>query len=153
MATDKSNLNRKSRYSTAPNDQYSTEEAIILEYFRLIKNKDIDKLLGLFADDAIIYEPFSKTGDSDGLQGKTAIESFLNIAIMANSGLNHQIEIIKSNTVAYNNNEQITANVIFERGEKVKSKFIFEISSENHNFHKQKKIKSLRIQFSSVSNS
>lgn len=148
-----SNFNRKGRSSTTSNNQSSTEGAIIHEYFSLIKNKEIDKLLDLFADDAIIYEPFSKTGDSDGLKGKTAIEPFLNIAIMANSGLNHQIEIIKSNTEAFNNNKQITANVIFERGEKIKGKFIFEISSENHNFHKQKKIKSLRIQFSSISNS
>jgi hypothetical protein len=124
-----------------------TGEAIIYEYFRFIKNKNIGKLLSLFTDDAIIYEPFSKTGESVGLQGRTAIEPFLNIAIMANSGLNHQIEILKSNCEVHNNNDLITANVTFERGGKVKAKFIFEFRSESHNSQKQKKIQSLRIQF------
>ncbi len=121
--------------------------AIIHEYFKSIKNNDINKLLGLFADDAIIYEPFSKTGDSEGLQGKAAIESFLNVAIMANSGLNHQIEIIKSDSNVRNNKDQIIANVTFERGGKVKAKFIFEFRPESYNSRKQKKIQSLRIQF------
>jgi hypothetical protein len=129
------------------NNQSDTGEAKIYEYFRFIKNKDIDKLLSLFTD-AIIYEPFSKAGDTDGLQGRTAIESFLNIAIMANSGSIHQIEIIKSDRkVCNNNNNQITANVTFERGGKVKAKFIFEFSSDSLNFHKQEKIQSLRIEF------
>jgi len=122
-------------------------EAIIYEYFRSIKNKDINKLIRLFADDAIIYEPFSKTGDTNGLQGRTAIESFLNIAIMANSGLKHQIEIIKSDRKVRSNTDQITANVTFERGEKVKVKFVFEFSPESLNFNKQEKIQSLRIEF------
>jgi hypothetical protein len=66
---------------------------------------------------------------------------------MANSGLNHQIEIIKSDSNARNNKDQITANVTFERGGKVKAKFIFEFRPESHNSQKQKKIQSLRIQF------
>lgn len=120
------------------NYQSHTGETIIFVYFRFIKNKDINKLIDLFADDAIIYEPFSKTGDTDGLQGRTAIESLLNTVIMANSGLNHQIEIIKSDRKVCNNNDQITTNVTFERGGKVKAKFVFEFSSESVNFHKQK---------------
>lgn len=66
---------------------------------------------------------------------------------MANSGLNHQIEIIKSDSNVCNNIDHITANVTFERGGKVKARFIFEFSPESHNSQKQKKIQSLRIQF------
>jgi ketosteroid isomerase-like protein len=47
---------------------------ILLEYFKLIKNKDIGSLMELFAPDAIVYEPFSKI--TGGLKGKRAIESF-----------------------------------------------------------------------------
>lgn len=147
MAIDTSNLGKISRGRRGFYSQNPTGEEIIYEYFRLIKNKDVGKLLNLFADDAIIYEPFSKTGDSEGLHGKTAIESFLNIATMANSGLRHQIEIIKSNSKFYDNNDQITANVIFERGGQLKAKFIFEFISESRNSQKQKKIQSLRIKF------
>ena len=50
-------------------------ESIVYEYFRLIKNKDINGVLDLFADDAIIYEPFSKV--DEGLKGKGSIRPFL----------------------------------------------------------------------------
>jgi len=32
----------------------------VFEYFELIKNKDIERLMNLFSPDAIVYEPFSK---------------------------------------------------------------------------------------------
>ncbi|MFY9795768.1 MAG: hypothetical protein WA323_12245 [Candidatus Nitrosopolaris sp.] len=86
-----------------------TNEEIVYEYFRLIKNKDMDRLLDAFVDDAIVYESFSKTGESLGLQGKTAIGPFLDVAIMANSGLRHQIEFEKSSS------NQIIAIVTFEK--------------------------------------
>jgi len=60
------------------------DKSIVYGYFRLIKNKDIDGLLSLFTDDAIVHEPFSNI--AGGLQGKAAIKPFLEIAMMANSG-------------------------------------------------------------------
>ena len=36
------------------------DEDMVHEYFRLIRTKDIYRLLDLFMDDAIIHEPFSK---------------------------------------------------------------------------------------------
>lgn len=48
-------------------------EHIVFEYFRLIKNKDIEQLIDLFADNAIIYEAFSRL--IEGSKGKSAIES------------------------------------------------------------------------------
>ena len=123
-----------------------TDEDIVHEYFRLIKTKDVYRLLDLFADDALIDEPFSKSeAGKGGLQGKSAIEPFLNVAIMVNAGLREEIEIEKS---SYNGIKKVIAYVTFERGGKVKARFTFELTSEeNYNSQKQKKIQSLRIQF------
>jgi len=48
-----------------------TDQNIAHEYFRLIKAKDMYRLLDLFTNDAVINEPFSKSEDGKGgLQGK-----------------------------------------------------------------------------------
>jgi len=127
-----------------------SDEDIVHEYFRLIRTKDIYRLLDLFMDDAIIHEPFSKSEDGDGrLQGKNAIESFLTVAMMASEGLREEIEIDKPKLRRGNDMSEVVAYVTFERGGKLQAKFTFEISSEeNYNsLQKQKKIKSLDIQF------
>lgn len=113
------------------NDKY-----IVFEYFRLIKNKDIKHLLDLFAYDAIIYEPFSKL--TEGLRGRSAIESFLKVVIMANDALQHHVIIenksdshienadtMNGNNTSYDNrnNKILTALVTFERGDSVKARF------------------------------
>jgi hypothetical protein len=67
---------------------------------------------------------------------------------MANAGLREEIEIEKSTLRRDNGINKVTAYVTFERGEKVKARFTFELSSEeNYNSQKQKKIQSLHIQF------
>jgi ketosteroid isomerase-like protein len=129
--------------------------SIVFEYFRLIKNKDINRLLDLFADDATIYEPFSKI--HGGLHGMTAIKAFLEVALMASDGLQHEIRFEKQqekpdSSNKYNNNSnndnQVTALVTFERGGTLKARFTFELSSEeNYNSQKQKKIQSMLVQF------
>jgi hypothetical protein len=126
-----------------------TDEDIVHEYFRLIKAKDMYGLLDLFTDDAVIYEPLSKSEDGKrGLQGKSSIEPFLNVAIMANAGLREEIVIEKPRLRRDNGINQVTAYVTFERGGKVKARFTFELSSEeNYNSQKQKKIQSLHLQF------
>jgi hypothetical protein len=105
------------------------------------------RLLDLFADDAVIDEPFSKSEASKGgLQGKIAIEPFLNVSIIA--GLREEIEIEKSKLTCDNGIKRVIAYVTFERGGKVKARFTFELTSEeNYNSQKQRKIQSLRIQF------
>ncbi|MGC2571712.1 MAG: hypothetical protein WA364_09395 [Candidatus Nitrosopolaris sp.] len=126
------------------------DEDIVYEYFRLIRTKDIYRLLDLFMDDAIIHEPFSKSDDGNGrLQGKTAIESFLTVAMMASEGLREKIEIEKPKLRRGNDISKVTAYVTFERGGKLRGKFTFELSSEENcnSLQKQKKIKSLDIQF------
>jgi hypothetical protein len=137
----------------------------VFEYFRLIKNKDIEHLMDLFAPDAIIYEPFSKL--TGGLKGKQAIESFLGVVIMANDALQHHIIIEKdsdshrskvdddshnnkNNNIRYNM-KVISALVIFEKGDSLKARFRFELSSDDNNnttnSKHNNKIKALHIQF------
>jgi hypothetical protein len=139
----KSNHNKRGRVKPL------IDEDIVHEYFRLIKTKDIYELLDLFAEDAVIDEPFSKSeAGKGGLKGKSAIEPFLNVAMMVNTGLREEIEIEKSKLRSDNGIKRVIAFVTFERGGKVKARFTFELSlEENHNSQKQRKIQSLRIQF------
>lgn len=138
-------------------------KGIVYEYFRLIKQQDIDRLLSLFTNDAIVHEPFSNI--ARGLQGKAAIRPFLKIAIMANSGLAHSIAIEK----AYNNNidkisignkerhndnnsNKVTALVKFQRGDSVKARFTFKLApvlteSTESTISLKKKIQRLDIGF------
>jgi hypothetical protein len=138
-----------------------TIEDIVFEYFKLVKNKDIDNLMELFVPDAIVYEPFSKI--KGGLRGRIAIESFLRVAIMANDMLQHQIVLEKdanlnepkSDYKGNNNNTNlITALVKFEKGDSVRARFTFELASGNSGSNngatagqKYNRIKTLHIQF------
>ena len=112
-------------------------EEIVARYFRYIDSKDLDGLIDLFDYDAVVYEPFSKVGR---LRGRSAIEPFLKVAMMANSELRRTVKIEK--TKRTNNN--ITALITFEKGEKVKGRFTFEFT-ENESW--EKRIKSLHIEF------
>ena len=116
-----------------------TGEEIVARYFRYTDNKDLDGILDLFDYDAVVYEPFSKVG---GLQGRSAIEPFLKVAMMANSELRRTVKIEK--TKMANNNNEITALITFEKGEKVKGRFTFEFTENDLG---EKRIKSLHIKF------
>ena len=115
-----------------------TGEEIVARYFRYMDNKDLDGMLDLFDYDAIVYEPFSKVGE---LHGRSAIEPFLKVAMMANSELRHTVKIEKT---MWTNNNEITALVTFEKGEKVKGRFMFEFTEDDLG---EKRIKSLHIEF------
>lgn len=73
---------------------------VVLDYFRLIKEKDMHGLLNTFTDDCIIYEPFSKgciLYNDDGvkksyLKGSSEIGSFFYIVMMASDGLQYEIK-------------------------------------------------------------
>lgn len=114
-----------------------TGEQIVARYFRCIDTKDLDRILELFDYDAEVYEPFSNM--TGGLKGRSSIESFLKVAMMANNNLKRTINIQKPNKP-----NSITAVVMFEKGDKVKSKFTFEFQDDDGS---RKKIKSLRIEF------
>ena len=119
-----------------------TGEEIVARYFRYIDSKDLDGLLDLFDYDALVYEPFSKVGG--GLHGRSAIEPFLKVAMMANNELRRTVKIEKTTNANNNNNNEITAMITFEKVEKVKGRFTFEFT-ENESW--EKRIKSLHIEF------
>ncbi|MGB7662867.1 MAG: hypothetical protein WBL67_09035 [Nitrososphaeraceae archaeon] len=63
---------------------------LVSDYLRLIKERDMQRLLNLFTDDCVIYEPLGKGLLSHSnmvgkayLNGKSEIESFLNIVMLA----------------------------------------------------------------------
>lgn len=114
-----------------------TGKQIVARYFRCIDTKDLDGILELFDYDAEVYEPFSNI--IGGLKGRSSIEPFLKVAMMANNNLRRTINIQKPNKP-----NSITALVMFEKGDKVKSKFTFEFQDDDGS---RKKIKSLRIEF------
>lgn len=115
-----------------------TDEQIVTRYFQCIDAKDIDGILELFDYDAEVYEPFSNI--TGGLKGRTSIEPFLQVAMMANNNLRRTINIEKKP----NKPNSITALITFEKGEKVKSKFTFEFQEDEGH---RKKIRYLRIEF------
>lgn len=113
-------------------------EEIVARYFKCMDSRDLDGMLELFDYDAVVYEPFSKV---DGLYGKSAIEPFLKVAMMANSELQRKIKIEKTK----NPNNSIVALITFEKGKQIKGRFTFEFTDNDDS--KEKKIKSLHIEF------
>ena len=75
------------------------------------------------------------------MRGKSSIEPFLKVAMMANSSLQRTIKIEKPSKT---NSDRIVALITFEKGDKVKSKFTFEFADDATD---GKKIKSLHIEF------
>jgi ketosteroid isomerase-like protein len=116
-----------------------TGEEIVARYFRYMDNKDLDGILDLFDYDAVVYEPFSKVKE---LHGRSAIEPFFKVAMMANNELRRTIKIEK--TKKADNNNEITALTTFEKGDKVKGRFTFEFIEDDS---VEKRIKSLHIEF------
>jgi hypothetical protein len=114
-----------------------TGEQMVARYFRCMDSKDLAGILELFDYDAVVYEPFSNI--TGGLKGRSSIEPFLKVAMMANSNLQRAIRIEKPSK-----SNEITALITFEKGNKVKSKFTFEFEDDEVS---GKKIKSLHIEF------
>lgn len=108
---------------------------MIKQYFKCIDGKDLTGLLDLFEYDAVIREPFSNV--PGGLRGKSSIEPFLKVAMMANRNLRRTVKIIKSTA------DKVTALITFEKGDKVKGQFTFTFEDTPEG----KKIKSLEIHF------
>ena len=115
-------------------------EIIVKEYFSRIKSRDIEGILELFSDDAVIHEPFSR---ARRLFGKTEIKPFLKSVIMANEGLRYEINIERQKN-NYTNN--LVVLVIFRKGHEINSRFTFSFdNSGKSNIYG--KIKSLLIEF------
>ena len=115
-------------------------EIIVKEYFSRIKSRDIEGLLELFSDDAVIHEPFSR---ARRLFGKTEIKPFLKSVIMANEGLQYEINIERQKN---NHTNNFVVLVIFRKGHEINSRFTFSFdNSGKSNIYG--KIKSLLIEF------
>jgi ketosteroid isomerase-like protein len=114
---------------------------MVNEYFRLITEKDVRGLLQLFDEDAVVFEPFSNV--KNGLVGRTMIENFLKVVVMANAGLKRTIRFVDECE------DRVTAIVTFERGDSVTGKFAFSfvIRTNSDGVQVGKKIGMLRIEF------
>lgn len=115
-------------------------EIIVKEYFSRIKSRDIEGLLELFSDDAVIHEPFSR---ARRLFGKTEIKPFLKSVIMANEGLRYEINIERQKN---NHTNNFVALVIFRKGHEINSRFTFSFDNSDKSTV-YGKIKSLLIEF------
>lgn len=114
---------------------------MVNEYFKRITNKDVRGLLQLFDEDAVVYEPFSNI--KGGLVGRTTIENFLRVVVMANEGFKRTIKFVDESE------DRVTAIVTFERGDSVTGKFAFSftIRGNSDGVQVSKKISTLRIEF------
>ena len=117
-----------------------TSEEMVFHYFKCIDTKDLSSILDLFDYDAVVHEPFSNI--TGGLKGRSSIEPFLKVAMMANSSLQRTIKFEKHSGKADSN--KITALITFEKGDRVKGRFTFEFEDDDAG---RKKIKSLDIEF------
>lgn len=117
-----------------------TNEEVVMLYFKFIEDKNIEGILELFDYDATIYEPFSK---SKGLQGKSSIEPFLKVAMMANSKMKRTIQFQKPSNRKAADPNRIIALITFEKGDSTKGRFTFEFTDNES----MKKIKALHIEF------
>ena len=115
-------------------------EIIVKEYFRRIKSRDVEGILELFSDDAVIHEPFSR---ARRLFGKTEIKPFLKSVIMANEGLQYEINIERQKN---NHTNNFVALVIFRKGHEINSRFTFSFDNSDKSTV-YGKIKSLLIEF------
>ena len=118
----------------------ATNKDLVMEYFNLISSRDLGRLLGLFADDAVVYEPFSS---EEGLHGRGEIEPFLKVVLMANAGLDREITFPKNEQ-----DGEIMVQVRFQRGGVVKGIFTFSTTAVQTERGAEKRIKVLKIQFS-----
>ncbi len=114
----------------------------VYSYFRAIKEKDIDNLIDMFEDDAVIQEPFSKEAQ---LQDKRNFRSFFQIVCMANEELEH--DLFFEDATDENGTSVLCT---FQRGETVCARFSFRFGPSTRMNTKgiiEKKIEKLQIQF------
>ena len=116
----------------------SVNQKLVFECFELASQNKVEELLEFFADDVTIYEPFSKK--EEGLHGKPAVRSFLNMMTLASDdSLRYDISIEKDK------NDKVVALVVFEKGDKIEARFSFEMIAGKK--EKDKKIKVVRVEF------
>lgn len=117
---------------------HEINEQLVIEYFRSIASKNIDRLLSLFSPGAKISQPFSKSP----VVGKSQIESFLQTVIMANAGMQRELRIERSPT----DNNRLVVFVTYLKSGELKGKFTFKVDDTKKS-RLEGRIKSLRIEF------
>lgn len=133
-----------------------TDEQMVCDY-RLIDVKQLEGLLRLFAENAIVVGPFCK--EEGGLPGKPAIQDFLQITIIANASAERVIEFIDEYhdgaKMEDKETNKITALVTVRGGATLQGKFRFKSVIEIEEFEDSrgssipipsKRINELRIQ-------
>ena len=114
----------------------------IHSYFRAIKEKDIDKLVDMFEDDAVIQEPFSKEAQ---LRDKRNFKSFFQIVCMANEELEHDLFFEDATD---DNGTSVLCT--FQKGQTVCARFSFRFGPSTRMNAKgiiERRIAKLQIQF------
>ena len=117
----------------------------VYSYFRAIKENDIDNLIDMFEDDAVIQEPFSKEAQ---LQDKRNFRSFFQIVCMANEELEHDLFFEDEP-----DDNGISVLCTFQEGETVCVRFSFRFSPSSRMNAKgmiERRIAKLQIQFLSL---
>ena len=120
----------------------NSNENTVLEYFHRVKSGNLQALLDLFYDDAVIYEPFSKL---KCLTGKSDIEAFLRTVLLANVGMQEEISFVRGQGQKASNDNRVVAMVKFHRGDSITGRFTFEFEAQDSS--KGEKIKTLNIEF------
>jgi len=118
------------------------EKNTVYSYFRAIKKKDIDNLVDMFEDEAVIHEPFSKEAR---LQDKRDFRSFFQIVCMANEELEH--DLLFEDTTDGNATSVLCT---FQKGEAVCARFSFRFGPNarmNAKGRMERRIEKLQIQF------
>ena len=118
----------------------SQSHELVLDYFQRVRSCDISGLMNLFSEDSVIYEPFSK---SKCLIGKSEIEPFLRTVVMANKGMQYELEIEKSGQGTDEN--MLIVLVRFNKVGSIASKFRFEFQPQDES--NSLKIKTIHIEF------
>ena len=118
----------------------SQSHELVLDYFQRVRSSDIIGLMNLFSEDSVIYEPFSK---SKCLMGKSEIEPFLRTVVMANKGMQYELEIEKSGKSIGEN--MVIVFVRFNKVGSIASKFRFEFQPQDES--NSLKIKTIHIEF------
>jgi hypothetical protein len=138
VARQKRPQNKKGKNTSAALGKKTANQKLVFECFELASQNKVEELLELFADDVTIYEPFSKK--EEGLHGKPAIRSFLNMMTLASDdSLRYDISIEEDKS------DKVAALVIFEKGDKIEARFSFEMTAADK--EKDKKIKVVRVEF------
>lgn len=120
-----------------------TNESTILDYFQRVKSGDLQGLLNLFYDDSVIYEPFSKL---KCVTGKSEIKEFLRTVLLANTGMQQEINFVRRQGQKVNiNDNRVVTLVKFHKGEFITGKFTFEFGPPDQS--NRKRIKTLNIEF------